>query len=143
MMTVFTNSRGQQSLSITQDGGTIILNANTVDGAFIRSVEIVGDLSRISNIVKGGEFSTPTISLDGKTLTLELEFATANKGSQRFNESDSLTFDFTGTGISSAVAHVQGFAWGSENITGHPAIPEPGVSLIGSIGLFLLIRRRR
>ena len=142
MTTVFTNSQGQQVLSITQGGGTLTLTATSYNGAFIRSVELAGEFSHIDGLVKSGEFTTPTISLDGKTLTLDLEFATANNGAKRFNENDSLTFDFSGTGMESAVAHVQGFAWGSEKITGCTTIPEPGSVLIGSIGLFLLLRRR-
>lgn len=137
MTTVFTNSRGQQVLSITQDGGAISLNTTATDGVFARFVEIVGDFSHIDNLTKSGSFTTPTISLDGKTLTFE--FATANKA--RFNETESFGFDFSGTGMESAVAHIQGSPWGSEKITG--AIPEPGVIFLGVAGLILILLRRR
>lgn len=142
MTTVFTNSRGQQVLSITQDGGNLTLSAGDLDDAFIRSVEIVGDFSLIGNPVKGGDFATPTISLDGKTLTFEFATSNSGGGNKRFNDGDSFAFDFTGTGLTSATTHVQGFPWGSEKITASP-IPEPGSILLGSIGLLLLLLRRR
>jgi hypothetical protein len=143
MTTVFTDSRGQQVLSITQNGGTLTFQASAADSVFIRSVDLVGDFRNFKNFSKVGEFTTPTISLDGKTLTFVFTTSNSGGGAKRFNESDSFGFDFGGNGVGSATSVIQGFPWGAEKITGQLAVPEPGVGLVGAIGLILLLLRRR
>lgn len=127
-------------ITITQNGNSLTISSTYQSGEFLREVEIEGVFAHIDGIAKTGDFTTPTISLGGSSLTLEF----ATKKANRFDGADSITLQFGGpVAPTSAFGHIQGFPDGSSIKVPISIIPEPGSVLIGALWILILLRRRR
>ena len=112
-----------------------------------------------------GNFATPQFSSGndtfngggGNSYDLNIQFTTSNSGGgiNRFNLNDSITFNvnlpitaFTNnTNQLASIVHIQGIGEGGTQSTwlipNTPQIPETSSLLLGSIGMVLLLNRKR
>ena len=125
-------------MSVTTTGNYATINFRNSGGVFLRNIEFTPTVG-VSIVESDGDFSNPTITLGGVE-SLRLDFA--NKRVDRFDSNDSVTLLFTKP-VQPGSAHLAGFPDGYSIKINPCAVPEPGSVLIGSIGLFLLLKRRR
>jgi hypothetical protein len=107
-----------------------------------------------------GDFKAPTVSYGnnigsggaGIGYDIWFEFSTANRdgGAERFNMDDTFTYYVTGVNIhdfenvnNPVILHTQNLTGGVSSWTGTAAVPEPSAMLLGGIGMFFLLTKRR
>jgi hypothetical protein len=120
-----------------------------------------------SNFVGGDIFNPDNTVLDGEdafhtanyTFDLFANFDTSNSGGTRFNGGDSVSFDLSGDGLSSAsflvasskdgspdtfgMIHIQGIPGDGEGSSKIGTVPEPASMAVLGLGALALARRRR
>jgi hypothetical protein len=107
-----------------------------------------------------GGFTLPTISVGndvksggaGVGYDIWFDFATsnANGGIQRFNMDDFYTYRVDGVGINDfnttnnpVIFHAQNLNGGASSWVGTSQVPEPSAMILGAVGMFFLLTKRR
>ena len=153
-----------------QDAGTDTVNftfshnATSSSGQFVRTLWLNMDpfpanpqMVENSATITGADFDENGISDAGVVFDVQVDFEAANGGGERLEPGESVTWQFTGTGINEsafdqfsggnsqvlAMAHIQGIEGGLSGKVGAGIVPEPTSMAAIAIGTIALIRRRK
>ena len=110
-----------------------------------------------SPTITGVEFDHNGISNAGHVFDIQVDFETAVAGGNRLDPGESVTWQFTGTGINAsafnsmtatsdgvlAMTHIQGIEGGLSGKVGAGIVPEPTSMAAIAIGTVALLRRRK
>jgi hypothetical protein len=143
---------------------TLLHSANSSSGQFIRTLWLNMDpfpanpqMVETSPSVTGVSFDENGINDAGVVFDVQVDFEAANAGGNRLDPGESVTWQFTGTGINEnafdqfsggntqvlAMAHIQGIEGELSGKVGAGIVPEPASMGALAIGALALLRRRK
>ena len=171
MVTGFTPGGTSPWATLTiQDAGTdtvnftLLHNSSSSSGQFIRTLWLNMDpfpanpqMVENSPSITGATFDENDITDAGVVFDVQVDFEAANGGGERLEPGESVTWQFTGTGVNEnafnqfsggntqvlAMAHIQGIEGGLSGKVGAGIVPEPATIGALAVGALALIRRRK